>query len=151
MFFTSDDEESNDEIYTGYHTFPGVYFIKLYFDKSIFKYLCSAEVFRRKILVPCKWEQLLLAEYGTEWVVPHYHHGLNVGKHGHREYWTEKETFYTYQCLGRHQFNPRPFNYTEYNYDPVVRRTETSFSQGFQHVINEYKAVCTRLRWNRVD
>ena len=152
LFFTTQDEEDDKFFYTGYHTFPGIYFSKLYFEKKTFESVCSAEVFGRKIMVPCNYEQLLLAEYGEGWVKPDKKHFLKTsGARAHRSWWTEDESFYTYQCLGRNQFNVREFNFTSYIYRPEVREKPTQLSEPFKNVFNEYKAVCTRLRWNRTN
>ena len=149
FFFTSQDEEDKTQSYLGYHTFPGVYFIKLYYNTSIFSTVCSGEVLGQKIMVPCHYDALLTEEYGTGWSVPDETHFLKYQPRQHRTYWTEEEGFYAYQCLGRNQFDIRKFNHSNYKYTPKREKIPANLSQAYGNVINEYKAVCTRLRWNR--
>jgi hypothetical protein len=151
FFFTTQDEEDNTQSYLGYHTFPGVYFYKLYYNSSIFSTVCSGEILGQKIMVPCHYNELLTEEYGPEWITPDEHHFLKYQPRQHRTYWPEEEGFYAYQCLGRDQFSIRKYDYSKYKYTTDREKTPANLSEPFGNVINEYKSVCTRLRWDRTS
>ena len=149
FFFTTQDEEDSTQSYLGYHTFPGVYFIKLYYNSSVFSTVCSGEILGHKIMIPCHYDELLTEEYGHEWVTPDENHFLKYQPRQHKTYWPEEEGFYAYQCLGRNQFNLRKFDYAKYKYTTDREKKPKKLNEAFGNVINEYKSVCTRLRWNR--
>ena len=152
LFFTTQDEEDKSQVYSGYHTFPGIYYVKVYYNKTIFDDICSAEVLGMKIHVPCDYDALLRTEYGEEWVTPDEHHFLKYQPRQHRTFWDEKEATSAYQCLGRNQFNIRDkFKYTDYKYRETKEHEPERKNQALEDAMEEYKSVCTRLRWDRVS
>lgn len=150
LFFMTQDEEDESQVYSGYHTFPGVYYVKVYYNKTIFEHICSAEVLGMKVHVPCDYDALLVTEYGPEWVTPDEHHFLKYQKRQHRTYWDEKESVFAYQCLGRYQFDIRDtLKYSDYKYTLRKEKRPQRQNKALEQALAEYKSVCTRLRWDR--
>jgi hypothetical protein len=40
LFFMTPDEEDETQVYFGYHPFPGIYFCKVYFNKTVCDRIC---------------------------------------------------------------------------------------------------------------
>lgn len=151
LFFMTQDELDPASVYSGYHTFPAVSYYKVYYQKSFFDKLCSGEIFGNKILVPCRYDDVLESEYGEKWVVPDPKHFLKSQSRTHRSGWAIGEAPYAYQCLGRYQFDVREMNYSNYKYDKEIHEKDTHFDQSVQDILNEYKHVCNHFRWDRTS
>ena len=152
LFFMTQDEEDKSQVYSGYHTFPGIYHYKVYYNKTIFQDICSAEALGVKIMVPCDYESLLVTEYGPQWVTPDEHHFLIRQPRQHRTFWDESEATAAYQCLGRNQFDIRDtFHFSDYRYTHRRELQPQRENKALQNAMDEYKSTCTKLRWDRVS
>lgn len=156
------DHDNNIRLFTGYHTFAGVYFYKYAYDKTFFNEICSAELYGRKIMgnsncnsyldvtyltpfpVPCEYNSVLTREYGKEWITPDKHHFLRSP--GEVVYWAESQTYYAYQCLGKNQFDIRNYTFDEHN-EQMFGMKEQHDQQSIKDQAEAYKTACNYLRW----
>lgn len=146
LFFMTQDEEDETQVYSGYHQFPGVYYTKIYYNKTLFDHICSAEVLGKKIHVPCNYEAVLETEYGPEWVTPDEHHFLIRQKRRHLTYWDQSESMFAFQCLGRQEFDIRDqFKYSDYKYSPQKEKRPQRENKAMRQALVSYKAVSRPL------
>ena len=128
----------------------------------MFKEICSAELYGNKILVPCRYDEILTREYGEGWIKPDKHHFLKSA--GKQVFWSERKFLmfklyndlshyhyvahvpYAYQCLGKNQLSLRDYKFDEHNKD-IYGKSKAHGRQSLKDLVELYKSVCNRLRW----
>ncbi|KAI1304111.1 Fukutin [Halotydeus destructor] len=139
LFFLTQDRNDSKQLYSGYHTSPGIYWYKYVYNADHYRKLCSAEVHGTLMMVPCSFNDVLVREYGPEWVVPDTKHVLKgIGK---RVYWPEKYALDTYQCLGKKNFNIKKHVYDKNATDYQGVLTPVP-GQVLQDVMHKLRRTC---------
>lgn len=152
LFFMTPDEEDETQVYSGFHTFAGIYYLKVYYNKTMFGNICSGEVLGYKIHIPCDYEQVLETEYGKEWVTPDERQYLKYQPRQHRTYWDEKESTHAYQCLGWNETPIRDdLKFTDYKWSERREKMPPRMNQTLVDVMYESTDSCARLRWDWME